>query len=216
MRKKSGTECGFSLLELLVVLGIIALLAGLSVPAFNRTLRASNLNTGGRLLVDQLNQARQMARSRSQPIEVRLYKLPDYGRPPTEAVTATNGVYRGFQIFLMEDNGMPTAMAQPALFRDPVMISAGETESALLQDAADSSSPHYEQTPAATDPVVGVYGRNYRYVPFRFTPGGSTNLSSERNFVTLILQNTKSPAEGGDFFTVQIDPVSGGIRSFRR
>ena len=209
---------GFSLVELLVVMTIIVLLIGLVIPAMMGTLRAAHLNSGGRVLVDQLNLARQIAKTKSLPVEVRLYKLPDHGRPDNEVVaTGTGvgkGVYRGFQLFSIDSSGVAAPLDKPEFFQSPVVIATGTTVSTLFADTA-----HSERAPITTgsnaDPNVGTFGKNYYYIPFQFAPSGSTNLSSGKEFFTLILENGKSLSQGGNFFTIQIDPVSGSTRSFR-
>jgi uncharacterized protein (TIGR02596 family) len=201
---------GFSLVELLVVLVVIVLLSSLSVPALNKMLRSSNLNTAGRSLVDQLNYARETARAKSLPVEIRLYKLPDYGKDSTTTVTAAGGVYRGFQAFLLDENGQAVALGRAVYFQAPVVISAGAQESSLLSDTA---SAHLEQ--AGTGKPIAGYGTNYRYIPFLLNPGGSTDLSTGKNCLTLLMQNGKPLAQGANFFTVQIDTMNGAVRSFR-
>lgn len=203
---------GFTLLELLVVIAILAMLMVLTVPGITSTLRASHLNTAGRALVDQINLARQVTRSRNLPVEVRLYRLPDYNQPATDPVGTTSGVFRAFQILLVDENGAIVPLSRPEYLQSPVVISPGSKESALL---ADTNASHAERAPAATDPNLGTYGKNYRFVPFQFSPGGTTDLTAGKDFVTLVLQNDKPLSDGVNFFTVQIDPVSGSARSFR-
>jgi uncharacterized protein (TIGR02596 family) len=198
---------GFSLVELLAVLVVMLVLAALSVPAANRMLRASSLNSAGRVLVDQLNLARQVALTKGLPVEVRLYKLPDY----TEPSTASPTVFRAFQLFLLDEEGVANPLAKAEFFQVPVVVSQETSESGLFSD----TSSHAEVNPGSNGFGLPVFQANYRYVAFTFLPGGSTDLNSGRNFVTLVLQNDRPLVEGTNFFTVQLDPVSGSVRHFR-
>lgn len=200
---------GFTLLEMMVVLAVVALLATLTIPTVNKVVRASNLSSSGRQFMDQCVLARQTAQAKNMPVEVRLYRLPDYNAD----AAASPEVYRAFQIFLVGDSNVP--LTKPDFFKTPVVISPGTNESAFLADLSDSASSHKQVSPAATDPKLGVHGNNYQYAAFRFLPSGATDLVATKNFVTFVLEDDKSVAEGGNFFTVQIDPVNGSVRSFR-
>lgn len=206
---------GFSLVELLVIMAIIGLLVGLSLPAVSQIMRSSSLGVSGRMLTDQLNLARQVARARSLPVEVRLYKLPDHGSDPASPVSGAGGIYRALQLFLIKEDGSAEAVGRPEFFPSPVMISSGAAESALFSDKSDTTSAHFERSPAADCPGVGAYGKNYRYMPLLFLPGGETDLSQGKNFLTLVLRGDKALAEGANFYTVQVDPIGGNARSFR-
>ena len=67
----------FSLVELLVVMAVIAIVAGFAVPAVTTMLKGSQLTQGSQMVVDQIALARQTALSRNRSVEVRFYKFAD-------------------------------------------------------------------------------------------------------------------------------------------
>lgn len=206
---------GFSLVELLVVMMIILMLMAIAIPALTGTLRSSHLNSAGRSVIDQLNLAGQTARSRNVSVEVRFYLLPDYNK----AVTETATVYRGFQLFSINEGGQAIPLGKPEYFHNPVVISTDPKMSALFADKSDSNSAQYEHSPlsagANADPRLPEFDWNYKYTPFQFTPSGATNLKAGKEYLTLLLKNGDSLEKGGNFYTIQVDPISGSVRSFR-
>jgi prepilin-type N-terminal cleavage/methylation domain-containing protein len=63
MASRVQVECGFSLLELMIVLTIIGLVAGFSVPTIVRFTESSRLAGAMHLLVDDIRFARSLATS---------------------------------------------------------------------------------------------------------------------------------------------------------
>lgn len=204
MTASSVNSRAFSLIELLVVIAIMGLMMTLAMPAITQTLRASKLTTAGQAVMDELNLARQTALSRNAVVEVRYYMLPDYNA----SSAATPTVYRSLQSFVVSDGGT-NPVDRPKFLPSPVVFSPNATESALL-----SSTNHAEQASLAAAPIAG-FGTNYRYRSIRFAPDGSVDLQSSENFFTLVLQNDKPLSAGANFFTVQLHPISGSVRSFR-
>ena len=74
----------FSLVELLVVIAVIAIVAGYAVPAVTTMLKGSQLTQGSQMVVDQIALARQTALSRNRSVEVRFYKYADPETPGEE------------------------------------------------------------------------------------------------------------------------------------
>jgi len=204
LRKNIPTRA-FSLVEMLVVISIIAILAGFSLPAMNQIQSATALSSASESLVDQLKLARQQAVTRNRPVEVRLYQLPD----PSDA---SKKVWRGLQLFIVEEDGL-VAAERPVYFPAQVRMADSATYSSLL----DQSRVDVTQGSGADSGVTlpGV-GGNYNYRAFRFRPDGSTSLASSA-FATLYPGNapTSGSAPAQNWFAVQIDSLTGAVQTFR-
>jgi prepilin-type N-terminal cleavage/methylation domain-containing protein len=164
---RAGTAPAFSLVELLVVVGIIALLAAIVLPAVGSLGGAYSLTRQGQLVHDQIVLARQMATSRNRNIEVLL--------------TETNSHW-SVQLWQIDtDGGPPTAIGKRMPFAENVMM--------------DTS-----RSPLLTNEL-------------RFHPNGrlAGQIDNSNNFLTLQLRQGSS----SNFFTLQINPVTGRVATFR-
>ena len=74
---KRPNRSGFSLVELLVFVVLMAILAALSLPAFNGIRSGNLLSTGSGLVLDQFAIARQTALSRNARVRWQLISIPD-------------------------------------------------------------------------------------------------------------------------------------------
>ena len=203
----------FSLVEVLVVMAVVAVLALISVPAFEQMLKGSRVTIAGRSVLDELSLARQTALSRSLPVEVRFYELSN------EVTPSAAPVYRAMQCFVGDENLTP--LGKTIFFPTGVMI-LKDGESAAMTKSSIFLKPGPLSNPDAVDgangiPVPGY--TSYKFISFRFRSNGETdfNSNSVRPFFTLVSQ---ADLHGGtalppNFFTIQIDPANGRSRSFR-
>ncbi|MFV0338374.1 MAG: Verru_Chthon cassette protein D [Chthoniobacterales bacterium] len=200
-----ATRRAFSLVETLTVIALIAVLAGLTLPAVNHIQSASALTTTSGQLMDLLNLARQQSLTQNRPVEVRFYKLPD----PSDA---SRLLWRGVQIFKI-DNGTATPLDRPSYFPPQVKISENTDYSNILDDSRSDITSGSGSDIGLSLPGVGT---NYSYRAFRFRPNGTTTLASPI-FATLQPSNARSEgnAPAANWFTVQVDSLNGSIQTFR-
>jgi uncharacterized protein (TIGR02596 family) len=201
----------FSLLELLVVIAIIAVLATLATAGLDSVSRSTKLASAAQRLGDQIALARQTAVARNLPVEVRLYKLPDF-----DQTSGSPTVWRGLQLFLM-DGVNATPVTRPLFFSHRVIISENSVVSPLLQNSISGLGA--EITPAAS---VGAFASaDVRYKSFTIRPNGTVtsgnNVPPGNWFLTIHHEN--QPKSDGikpaNFATVQINPVTGKISVLR-
>lgn len=208
-RSTAHSPRAFSLIELLVVVTIISLLAVVSLPSYQKINRGHRLTVSAQTVADQLNLARQVAEARNRPVEVRLYKLPDFNQPTTGSPTT----YRAVQIFLL-DSSSTNAITKAAYLQQPIAISTTEANTSLMDD---TDLP--EQQPGTTAPKLAGFNTNYRYRSFLFMPDGRTDLAVGKSwYITFYSQ--QEPTTGSNnlpanFVTIQIDPQTGHLQQFR-
>ncbi len=223
-QRNGRQKTGFSLIELLVVLAIIALLATLGGPSVVSVLKGSSLNQGGQMIQDQLTLYRQLAVNNNYVVEVRIYNFKD------PSISGDTGHYRGIQAFKVTQSinssgvtvSKKTAVTKAQRLPSSVIIDAG----GLISNANNISYlikylSGSLVTADSTYPSLFDVGTNYSYVAFQFNPDGSTNLTALGwgCFMTLhalssgdALIKTNLPK---NYYTIQIDPYNGRIYAYR-
>ncbi len=202
----SASARGFSLMELLVVVGIMAILAAVAIPAMTSNNNAANLTSAAQRLADEMRLAQQTATTRNLPVEVRFYLLPD----PTNTSAK---IYRGFQSFLVNDDSTYQPLTKASFLPTGITTNTSAAYSTLIT----------EFTPLTSTFSVPTAGTTYQYVAFQFRSDGSTNLASAPNAggswcVTLEPQREKegsTPGLKANFATLQIDPLIGRVKVIR-
>jgi len=119
-RQAFGGFAGFSLVELLLVIAILSVLSAMAIMAFNSVAFSAHIQSAGDEVADLLIQARQMAITRNQLVEVQL--------------AGNEGV---FQIY--ERNGS-NATAVGRRVRLPDGVAVCSNLSPLLRDASASTN----------------------------------------------------------------------------
>lgn len=212
---------GFSLIELMVVLGIVGLLLAFAAPNLFSLITANTLSGEGTVLRNQLTLAQQLAVSRSSDVEVRFFKMEN----PDAAQTVP--IFRAFQLFQYNPKGELAPISQYFRIRAPVAVH--EDLSTLLKTSSGGAttedkkygfdSPNAGQADAPAGPGGELISTPY--VSFRFRPDGSTDLphrtaGGDTWYITMVqgegaLQTNKPD----NYFCLQINPYNGQVSEFR-
>jgi len=210
-----SSAAGFTLVELLVVMAIIALLTALTVTGFRSVNTALSLSTATQAVTTELTTARQTALTLDETVQVRFYQYPD------STGQTTTKEYQSMQSFKTQDGKTYTPIDKITYFPATIMISANTTYSAPLGTTT--------ATPAATTDVNitsnGV-GHGYSYVPINFKsngmidpqPGSASWPITAANTPWFITLYEKKYAAGGtpvNYTTISVDPQDGRMRMFQ-
>jgi len=185
---KFANRTAFTLVEMLVVIAIIALLGTLGVIAFKQILESSRMELAGRIIVDEINLARQVAASRNRNTEVRFIK---------KARDGGDAVFYRVQTGWLDKDGTFQPIAPEAKFPEGMILSPSAGRSSLIGLLSEKIS---------TNPVY-----NYKALIIRpsgfIEPQNGIALDAPW-FVTVLRARDEAKSDDGinDFITVQIDP----------
>lgn len=205
--KRRTLRFGFTLVELLTVIAVIAIILAATIPAFNSTLQGFQLTQGARIISDQLYLARQTALAKNRAVEVRFYKF----KPQTSINVS---YFQGVQAFEIIENGQPKPLGKLHRLPGLVIIDSSATLSPLL-------GPSRIKQWSTDDPQVRLpeIGTNYEAYAFTYRADGSADLSvnGQEWFMTLHHANmgdgrTDLPP---NFATLQIGPWNGQTQLYR-
>jgi Tfp pilus assembly protein FimT len=233
---KRSKRAAFTLVELLVVIGIGIIIATLSITSYSKVVASGLLTTTTQAVIGLLDQARETAISRNAYVEVRVYELPAPSANPT---SGTLSQFRAMQTFLVTSSGY-TQLTKVLIFPTPMILqfsdyttpsgtlSTSTTDHCtLLNNNLDASlglrltsgwnAPSTLLPAIGTPPSLPTYQSNYGAVVFRFTPKGNLNLDNTKQwFLTLISSTDKLTGNlPNNYATIQIDGFTGKTSYYR-
>lgn len=196
----------FTLLEAVLVMGILILIVSLALPAMLRAIQASRLTSAGDLITGKLVEAQGLALTFSSDVELRVYKSP-----AQDSGDGSSG--QSLQTFQLVENDVdpkkaaaPLSRLVPMGDREPLPTGVGISTHAEFSSLWNLPS-HEEETQEGTR----------EYVAIRFRPDGSTDLAEAQAWhLTLLEYPAVNPTTlPANFYTIQIDPITAKLETYR-
>lgn len=216
----SKNLAAFSLIEMMVVLGVVGLLLAFAAPNLFSLITANTLSGEGSVLRNQLTLAQQNAVSKSADVEVRFFKFADASAAETE------DAFRGYQLYQYNLDGEMAPIT--GFFRIKAPVAVHEDLSTLLNSNAETSAADEEYgftspTSGTAEAPTGAGGEKTmtKYVAFRFRPDGSTDLpfrseNEDTWYLTLVQGAGAIESDDPDnYVCLQVNPYNGKISEFR-
>jgi uncharacterized protein (TIGR02596 family) len=224
MKRFNNSELkGFSMVEMLVVLTVVAMLMAFAAPNVISLVSARTLSGEGSVIRNQLTMAQQLAVSKNADVEVRFFKWAD------ESSAQTQEEFSAFQLFQYNNKGEMIPIS--AFFRVRAPATLSEDYSTLLQPGYGSNDK--DKKYGFQSPQEGTYAAprgfgggtvDTKYVSFRFRPDGSTDLpnksgqqSKDTWYLTLV-EGVGAATSGSlpqNYLCLQINPYNGVVNEFR-
>lgn len=181
MKKRSA----MSLLELLVVIGIVMLLLGLIVPSVSGVQAAYRLSMTGQLMEDQMKLARKLAIARNRPVIFSLCKSED----------------EKFDLVLLhqvQPDESLEMLTRPLRLPEGFSVAEGAPWSSLLTLPAEN---------------VSFKSKSLECRQIEFRPSGATDLAPSNSWFLTLFDSEKSATPKDNFITLVLDPLTGTTTS---
>lgn len=219
----------FTLIEMISVIGIIALLVALVTPTLLDVIRSTRLSASGDSLVNRLSLAQQSAVSMGSEVEMRFYRYTNSSaeRPGEE-------LFYAYQVVHSPQAGVERALSEVYYLESGIILSRLEQLSPLLQ-TVNGQRPNADGN-YLFKPPGNAQPDNVSYAAMRFFADGSmrmlTSSSSttgdldtraraytvptfNKSYLTIIESKDAQSAQPRNFFCVQIDAYTGKTRVYR-
>lgn len=211
----------FSLIEMMVVLGVVGLLLAFAAPNLFSLLTSSTLSGEGTVLRNQFTFAQQIAVSKSSDVEVRFFKYAD------ASAAQLDERFRAYQLYQFNREGDMVPISTFFRIRTPVAVH--EDTTTILNTSASSGSKNDRKYgfiapyDGMSDAPVGEGGAvvSCPYVAFRFRPDGSTDLPFRTSqddtwYLTLVQgEGALDQSEPDNYVCLQINSYNGQVTEFR-
>jgi len=197
--RTSQNLLGFSLLELLVVIALMALLMTLTMPAITSVLRTGEMNRAGQILSDEIALARQEASSKNRAVELRIVDM--------DLPLSNETGWKGIQLWISNEIGEMEPLGRLRELPGSVVIASDDSLSPLLEADQGRSGTAF----------FGSHGdRDWR--GFRMRPGGGMDqgvITPDNNFLTLVSIPIPEQLPPDNYFAIRINPVTGRVSTHR-
>lgn len=211
-RSSQRRQAGFTLIELMVVVAVIALVTSAVAPMVFSTMASTRLTSAGQSLASQISLAHQLAVSGNQEIEVRFYEYEDTSAP---------GTGKGFRAVAMVRSASMFSTAGAAGLGQQVSDTFYLPSGIVFGSGARLSPPLSQLSSEQDREGIIKKARGATYRAFHFFPDGSTDLPMHQmaaNQCYFTLGEERLIADGSvpkNFFAVQVDPNTGRTSTYR-
>lgn len=222
-------KAGFTLVEMLTVLGIIALLIALAAPTLLDVVRSTRLNSAGDALINRINLAQQSAVSLSSEVEIRFYKYID-----ANSDRPSDNSFYAYQVVQTKADGTERAVSDTYYLESGVIISEQEDLSPIFgttNPQLPSNGKYLFSPPGNASPS------DVTYAAMRFYPDGSMRMLTsstdetatvedvamaytvpqyDQSYITVIeSRDSQSNQLSKNYYCIQIDSYTGKTRIYR-
>ena len=207
MNSVQKKDRGFTLIEVLVVLMIIAVIVAFTIPAMGPALKGSKLRQAADELESLLSGSHQLSITENTPVEIRFFKYED---PESPGSTKMFRSYQSAQVISNPQDHKTNSYAVGEVKMLPAaFVIAEKTYSSLVESEF-----------LRRDEMEIPRSKSAEYVAFEFRPDGSTNLANvdEKHWALTIMRETdlgSSLDEATEFITLVLNPFNGRIRRLR-
>ena len=204
MKSVQSKNRGFTLIEVLVVLMIIAVIVAFTIPAMGPALKGSKLRQATDELEALLAGSHQLAITENTPVEIRFFKYEDPESPGSRRMFRS---YQSAQVITNpQDHNLDTYDLGEVKMLPAAFVIAEKTYSTLVESEF-----------LRRDEMEIPRSKSAEYVAFEFRPDGSTNLATvdEKHWTITIMRETDVEStldESTEFITLVLNPFNGRIR----